>query len=98
MLVLFALGNAKVLSFALGDAKVPNAKVFVSQWNIGFKPICSCCRLRNLEAAPKENTFFIPHPLILKDKGLGLTTLDYRKKICVQIAVAWLREMPWAYL
>ena len=24
MLVFFALGNAKVLSFALGDAKVPN--------------------------------------------------------------------------
>ena len=36
MLVFFALGNAKVLSFALGDAKVPNANVFVSQWNIGF--------------------------------------------------------------
>ena len=25
MLVFLALGNAKVLSFALGDAKVPNA-------------------------------------------------------------------------
>ena len=36
MLVFFALGNAKVLSFALGDAKVPNAKCFASQWNIGF--------------------------------------------------------------
>ena len=30
-----ALGNTKVLSFALGDAKVPNANRFVSQWNIG---------------------------------------------------------------
>ena len=37
MLVFFALGNAKVLSFALGDAKVPNANVFASHWNIGFK-------------------------------------------------------------
>ena len=37
MLVFFALGNAKVLSFALGDAKLPNANGFASQWNIGFK-------------------------------------------------------------
>ena len=36
MLVFFALGNAKVLSFALGVAKVPNANVFLSQWNIAF--------------------------------------------------------------
>ena len=36
MLVFFAFGNAKVLSFALGDAKVPNANGFASQWNIGF--------------------------------------------------------------
>ena len=36
MLVFFALGNAKVLSFALGEAKVPNANVFASQWNIGL--------------------------------------------------------------
>ena len=37
MLVFFALGIAKVLSFALGDAKVPNANGFGSQWNIGLK-------------------------------------------------------------
>ena len=36
MLVFFALGNEKVLSFALGDAKVPNANSFASQWNIGL--------------------------------------------------------------
>ena len=36
MLVFFALGNAKVLSFALGDAKLPNANGFASQWNIGL--------------------------------------------------------------
>ena len=37
MLVFFALGNAKVLSFMLGDAKVPNANGFALQWNIGLK-------------------------------------------------------------
>ena len=36
MLVFLALGNAKVLYFALGDAKVPNANDFALQWNIGF--------------------------------------------------------------
>ena len=36
MLVFFALGNAKVLSLALGDAKLSNANGFASQWNIGF--------------------------------------------------------------
>ena len=36
MLVYFALGYAKVLSFALGDTKVPNANSFASQWNIGL--------------------------------------------------------------
>ena len=37
MLVCFALGIAKVLTSALGEAKVPNANGFTSQWNIGFK-------------------------------------------------------------
>ena len=41
MLVFLALGNAKVLSFALGDAKVPNANDFVSQWNIGYSSLQS---------------------------------------------------------
>ena len=36
MLVFFALGNAKVLSFALADAKVPNASSFAFWWNIGL--------------------------------------------------------------
>ena len=36
MLVCFALSNAKVLSFALGNAKLPDASSFASQWNIGF--------------------------------------------------------------
>ena len=37
MLVFFALGKAKVLSFALGDAKVSNTNGFALQWNIGFR-------------------------------------------------------------
>ena len=37
MLVFFALGNAKVLSFALGDTKVANANGFASLWNIGLR-------------------------------------------------------------
>ena len=36
MLVFLALGDAEVLSFALGDAKVPNARYFAFWWNIGF--------------------------------------------------------------
>ena len=45
MLVFLALGNVKVLSFALGDAKVPNANDFASQWNIGSS-IQYCALLR----------------------------------------------------
>ena len=40
MLVFLALGDAKVLSFALGDAKVPDARYFAFWWNIGFKGLC----------------------------------------------------------
>ena len=36
MLVFFALANTKVLSFALGNAKLPDASSFASQWNISF--------------------------------------------------------------
>ena len=34
---ILALGDAKVLSFALGDAKLPDASSFAIWWNIGFK-------------------------------------------------------------
>ena len=37
MLVYLALGNTKVLSFALADAKVPDARYFAFWWNIGLK-------------------------------------------------------------
>ena len=36
MLVFLASPDAKVLYFASGDAKVPNANVFAFWWNIGF--------------------------------------------------------------
>ena len=36
MLVFLALGDAKMLSFALGDAKVPDARNVAFWWNIGF--------------------------------------------------------------
>ena len=36
MLVFLALGNAKELSFALDDTKVPYANDFAFWWNIGF--------------------------------------------------------------
>ena len=36
MLVFLALGDAKMLSFALGDAKVRAARYFAFWWNIGF--------------------------------------------------------------
>ena len=36
MLVFLALGDAKVLSFALGDAKVPDARYCAFWWNIGY--------------------------------------------------------------
>ena len=37
MLVFLALGNAKGLFFALGDAKVPSANDFAFWWNIGLR-------------------------------------------------------------
>ena len=37
MLVFFALGNAQLLSFVLGNAKLPDASSFASQWNIGLR-------------------------------------------------------------
>ena len=42
----FASGNTKVIYFALGDAKEPNASSFASQWNIGLRSRhCRCTAL-----------------------------------------------------
>ena len=51
MLVFLALGNAKVLSFALGDAKVPipNTNDFASQWNIGGKGAYQMIRVKGFQ-------------------------------------------------
>ena len=57
MLVFFALGNAKVLSFALGDAEVPNANGFASQWNIGFSKTLT----RLLRCSPSKSAQMPPH-------------------------------------
>ena len=44
-----------LVSFALGDAKVPNTNDFASQWNIGFREIdCTVNRLSH--SFRKENT------------------------------------------
>ena len=37
---ILALGDAEVLSFALGDAKVPDARYFAFWWNIGLTVCC----------------------------------------------------------
>ena len=47
MLVFFALGDAKILSFALDDAKVPDARYFAFWWNIGLK-VYSLGRIRHV--------------------------------------------------
>ena len=38
---ILALGDAEVLSFALGDAKVPEARYFAFWWNIGLRKLFS---------------------------------------------------------
>ena len=43
MLVFLALGDAKMLSFALGDAKVPDARNFAFWWNIGLNQNFEIC-------------------------------------------------------
>ena len=39
MLVFLVLGDAKLLSFASGDAKVPDARYFAFWWNIGLRVV-----------------------------------------------------------
>ena len=41
MLVFLALGDAKLLSFASGDAKVPDARYFAFWWNIGLNNLAT---------------------------------------------------------
>ena len=80
MLVFFALGNAKVLSFALGDAKVPNAIFFASQWNIGFKPIDSPPEGKHIRVLashwldPQNHIFILEIPTYCNPESLMATT------------------------
>ena len=58
MLVFLALGDAKVLSFALGDAKVPDARYFAFWWNIGFKGLVIGA-IKIYKIFTKPVTFFV---------------------------------------
>ena len=62
MLVFFGLGNAKVLSFALANAKLPDASSFASQWNIGLVV------LNNLFHIKKTVFVWYEHYLMFKNK------------------------------
>ena len=62
MLVFLALGNAKVLSFALGDAKVPDANGFASQWNIGFRLRWLAFSYAIFSQEPIFMIFLLKHP------------------------------------
>ena len=68
MLVFLALGDAEVLSFALGDAKVPNARYFAFWWNIGLKvPQYNQSSLKYLYSVlyvPNERIFFMNLPWV----------------------------------
>ena len=58
MLVFLALGDAEVLSFALGDAKVPNARYFAFWWNIGLRLRMIICV--KLDTCAKNTIIFYP--------------------------------------
>ena len=82
MLVFFVLGNAKVLSFALGNAKLPDASSFASQWNIGLKSY-TITNLRGLVGRPKvgvggEDVFKF---LYIKRRTVALLLLQIRVKV-----------------
>ena len=81
MLVFLALANAKVLSFALCDVKVPNASSFASQWNIGFSSSSrskqtrgssipnSCSRRRHQNSLPLTTN--LPQNVTEPSKGIS---------------------------
>ena len=56
MLVIFALGNAKVLAFALDNAKLPNASSFAFWWNIGFSVLVECKEVVSLVLLNRQLT------------------------------------------
>ena len=67
MLVFLALGDAKVLSFALGDAKVPDARYFAFWWNIGLKVLFVMGRYTNCLVTFHANPLFQNYHVYSKD-------------------------------
>ena len=59
MLVFFALGNTKVLSFALRNAKLPDASSFTSQWNIGLTLSFKYVNGTDVSLRPKTDIAYI---------------------------------------
>ena len=56
MLVFLASANAKVLLFALPDAKVPDVRYFAFWWNIGFKVFGRALQAEEFYIAKIERT------------------------------------------
>ena len=77
MLVFFASGNAKVISFALADAKVPNARYFAFWWNIGLRQKSETCFSKGeYEAYMLKTSFYMLYGyrnILVKKKN---STLD----------------------
>ena len=84
--IFFALSNAKVRSFALGDAKVPNVNGFASQWNIGLNVYIPpgdfwwrFDRQRNRFCVGNiSNIFFAPPPMFLLKSVITIMEHDHK--------------------
>ena len=72
MLVFLALGDAKWLSFALGDAKVPDARYFAFWWNIGFSLFPSISLFKMSTLLLRQTLFELAHSI--SDQDLRLLT------------------------
>ena len=61
MLVFLALGDAKLLSFASGDAKVPDARYFAFWWNIGFTLFRECLGILRTDSCDERRVYKREH-------------------------------------
>ena len=77
MLVFLALGDAEVLSFALGDAKVPNARYFAFWWNIGYSFRIFYFWPSKFQYNPHVN----PHPMICHLISLAICKTSKKQAI-----------------
>ena len=64
MLVFLVLGDAKLLSFASGDAKVPDPRYFAFWWNIGFRIFTTTSGRHSLTSTSS----FIPRPIMINGR------------------------------